>query len=181
MTRFRTPTKIAATGLLLLGLAGSATAAEPAKVEGRAAAFQALLDCKAKADDAARLACYDAAAASLAGAEKQGDIVVVDRDQVRTVRRQAFGFSMPSLKLFDRGEKPEEMNRLTAKVAAASVDRDGKWVLRLEDGQTWRQVDSAVVMTEPKRGSTVEIRRASLGSFMLSIDGHPGFRVHRDD
>lgn len=180
MTQFSTRTKLAATGLLCLGLAGAAMAAEP-KVEGRAAAFQALLDCKDKTPDAVRLACYDAAAGGLAGAEKQGDIVVVDREQARAVRRQAFGFAMPSLRLFDRGEKPEEMDRLTAKVDAASIDRNGKWVVRLEGGQVWRQIDSAIVMTQPRSGSTVEIRRAALGSYMLSVDGHPGFRVHRDD
>ena len=53
-----------------------------------------------------RLACFDAAAARLDEAEKKGDIVVVDRRQAQEVRRQAFGFTLPSLTLFDRGRGP---------------------------------------------------------------------------
>ena len=55
MTYFSTRTKLAGLGLAALALAGTALAAEP-KVEGRAAQFQSLLDCKTKTDSAERIA-----------------------------------------------------------------------------------------------------------------------------
>src|SRR5687768_3475383 len=58
MTHFTTRSRVAAAALLALA-ASVAIAAEP-KGDNRASVFQGLLDCKAKTDDAARLACYDA-------------------------------------------------------------------------------------------------------------------------
>lgn len=34
-----------------------------------------------------------------------GDIVAVDKDQIKQVKREAFGFTLPTLNLFERGEK----------------------------------------------------------------------------
>ena len=53
--------------------------------------------CAGEADDAARLACYDAAVGRLKSAEEAGEITTVTREEVETVRRESFGFSIPSL------------------------------------------------------------------------------------
>lgn len=166
-----------------LGLAAFATAgvAAPPKPEARAEVLQKLLDCRKLSDDPARLACYDARAGAMDQAEAKGDIVVVDREQARTVRRQAFGFSLPSLDLFQRGEAPGEVDKVLLKVESARRDGGGKWVLRL-DGQVWRQIDTAELTRDPKVGATVRIRRASMGSFLLSPEGsNSAIRVHRDE
>ena len=60
-------------------------------VPGRAAVVQSLTDCRKIPAADARLACYDKAADAFDQAQAQGQVVVVDREQVRTVRRQAFG------------------------------------------------------------------------------------------
>src|SRR5207248_2703996 len=88
------------TGLavLALGVAAAQTAASPLP-----AALQKLLDCHAVAADAARLACYDASVTELGRLISSGEIVVVDHERVAKVKRQAFGFSLPSLSLFERG------------------------------------------------------------------------------
>ena len=66
-----------------------------------------LVGCRQVADSTARLACYDAAASALDSAERQGDVVVVDRAQVSAARRQLFGFDLPAMPgLFDRGARP---------------------------------------------------------------------------
>jgi hypothetical protein len=178
MTYFHTGSKLAALTLLALAVPATASAAEPAGGP-RAAAFQGFLDCKTRTEAAARLACYDAAAAALGGAEQRGDIVVVDREQARAVRRQAFGFSMPSLSLFSKGEKPEEADRVAAVVDNAYRNSEGKWVFELDDGAVWTQVDSEPMARSPKKGSKVEIRQAAMGSFFLNSDGQRALRARR--
>jgi hypothetical protein len=168
--------------ILLAGAAVPGALAQPAAMpEGRAAVVQKLTDCRKVADNAARLACYDAAAAALDTAEAKGDIVVVDREQARKVRRQAFGFRMPSITLFERGEKPEEIDTMTGVVAAARQNGMGHWVIRLEDGATWSQVDATDLFTDPKAGQPVKIRRASLGSYLMSIGNQRAIRVRREE
>lgn len=179
MTRFSVTARLGF-GVLLLASAGAA-AAQP-KPEGRAAVLKALTDCRGVADGAQRLACFDAAAAGLEAAESKGDIVVVDREQARQVRRQAFGFTLPSLAILDReGGGDAGDDEITLKVLAASRGGDGKWVLRLEGDQTWRQIDTTEVARYPKAGGTVTIKRAMMGSYKLSTGGAAAMRVHRDD
>lgn len=161
-------------------LAAARAEAAPPK-PSRAAVLQSLLDCRGKTDNAERLACYDAAASAMDQAETKGDIVVVDRAQAREVRRQAFGFQMPSLTIFDRGEKPEQIDEVTGVIAKVSTTAAGKWVLRLEDGAVWRQIDGEPPNRDPKPGMPVRIKTATMGSYLLSVDGQRSFRVHRDD
>jgi hypothetical protein len=156
-------------------------APKPVQTEGRAQELQRLLDCRKLTDGAQRLACFDAAAAAMDQAEAKGDIVVVDRAQARKVRRQAFGFTLPSLSLFERGEKPEELNTVEGVVASARQNGSGKWVIRLEDGAVWVQVDTNDLGTDPRAGEAVKIRRAALGSYMLILPHQRSFRAHREE
>src|SRR3569623_3100541 len=100
----------------------------------RAPAMQAVRDCQPIADPTQRLACYDKAVAAVSQAEKTGDLVTIDREQRRTVRRQAFGFTLPSLAMFDRGEKAEEADRISVTLARAVQAHTGKWTFTLDDG-----------------------------------------------
>jgi hypothetical protein len=153
--------------------------AEPAA--SHAAAFQAVLDCRGIADAAKRLACYDAAAGRMATAETTGEIVVIDKEQARAAHRQAFGLTLPSLDFITRGLSHEELDRVEGVVKAASADASGRWTVVLDDGAVWRQISNDVLSRDPRPGSKVLIRRATLGSFMMKIDGQPGIRVHRDE
>ncbi|HEY3695890.1 hypothetical protein [Phenylobacterium sp.] len=175
MTGFRARASLAA-GLLLVA---GAVHAEP-QAKGRVPVLQGLLDCRKVAADAARLACYDAAAGAMDQAEAKGDVVVVDREQARTVRHQGFGFNLPSLAIFDRGETPEDIRRVALKVLAASRDGNGKWTVTVEGGQVWRQIDTGDFTVTPREGMTANIRQAMMGSYIMSIGGHAGVRVHRD-
>jgi len=171
---------LAAALLLGLGATSAAHGAEPGPA-GRAALFQNLLDCKAKGGAEARLACYDAAVSTLGAAESKGDIVVVDREQGKAVRRQAFGLNLPSLSIFERGDRPEAIDAVTLKIENATRMADGKWLLRLEGGQVWRQIDTEELSRPPRPGSPAVIKRAALGSFRLNVGGTASIRVHRDD
>lgn len=178
MTHFKSRSKAGALALVALAVASSAVA--QTKPEGRASVFQSLLDCKAKSDAAERLACFDAATASLGEAEKKGDIVVVDREMATAARRQAFGFNLPSLDIFKGSEeKPEEADNLVSSIERAYRGGDGKWVFELEGGAVWAQTDNEPLFREPKGGSKAEIRKAAIGSFFLKVDGQRAVRARR--
>jgi hypothetical protein len=157
----------------------TASAAPPAPA--RAPALQAISDCRKVEDPTQRLACYDKSVAAMVEAEDKGDLVSIDREQRRAVRRQAFGFSLPTLAIFDRGEKPEEINQVSDTVSSAGQSSSGHWVMRLAGGGVWRQIDDAQLSRDPRAGSKVVIKRALLGSYFMDVDGQPAIRVHRDD
>ncbi len=163
--------------VVALGAGGASAQAPPAG----AALVQRLTDCRKLTDDAARLVCFDGATAALAQAEAKGEIVVVDRAQAQAVQRQAFGFSLPSLSLFDRGAPEAAVDNVTGKVAQARTDPTGKWTVKLEDGGTWVQIDSALVMRPLRPGMEVRISRAALGSFQMSVGGQRAFRARRTE
>jgi hypothetical protein len=176
--------KIAAAGIALsaVALAGAPAAAkdkEPPPA-GKAAAFQAVLDCRGVADSAQRLACYDAAAGRMSEAETKGDIVVIDRAQASAAHREAFGLHVPSLAFVSRALKPEEVDRIEGVVDSARSDVNGRWTMKLQDGAVWRQI-SGDLLKAPHSGSKVAVRKGSLGSFLMNIDGQPSIKVHRDE
>jgi hypothetical protein len=172
--------RIAVSAAALAALTGGAAlAAKPAPT--RAPAVQAVVDCRKIDDGVQRLACYDAAVAKMDDAQTNGDLVTLDRQQRREVRHQAFGLTLPSLAMFDVGEKSEEVNKINETVASARQDAEGKWTFVMQDGQVWRQIDDEFLSRDPHGGSSILITRAMIGSFMLSVDGQPGVRVHRDN
>jgi hypothetical protein len=183
MTRDRpqkSPLAAILAGLACVALASGAAAAKGEKAV-RAAQVQTVLDCRTIADATKRLACFDGAVAAMAEAETKGDLVTIDREQRREVRRQAFGLSLPALTLFDHGEKGEDADKITTTVTDASKNGAGKWVIQLEGGAVWRQIDDTDLYKTPHRGSTAIVRRAALGSFFMKVDGDSAFRVHRDN
>lgn len=163
--------------LAALALAADAQA-QPRPVRG-AAMLQTLAGCGKIADGAAQLDCYRRAADALVQAEAEGAIVVVDREDARTVRRQSFGLSLPSLALFDKGGADAELNSVAGQVRSARQDNTGRWVLRLDSGATWAQVESTPIRKDPKPGTPVTISRAALGSYKMKIGDQEGVRVKR--
>lgn len=179
MTQFSPRKKgaLVAAGLLLA--AGGVSHAAP-KDLGRAAVLKAVVDCRAITDSAARLACYDAAAARLDEAEAKGDVVILDREQTRQARREAFGFTLPSLNVFNRGEEPEKVKNATFAVERAWKSPDDKWVVELDTGAVWRQTDSTYILKKPHKGSSAAISAGVLGSYFMKLDGQVAMKAHRD-
>lgn len=167
-------------GIMTLVLVVAPAFAGPVKSPDNPPALQRVVDCRQIADPTQRLACFDAAVDAMEKAQASGDLVAVDKAQRQQVRRQAFGFSLPSLTIFDKGEKPAEVNRLEVVIKSAHQESLGKWVFEMEDGAVWRQIDSNELARDPRPGLKAEIRRASLGSFMLAIPGEGFIRVKRD-
>jgi len=169
---------------VILGLAAmlalpAAASAKDETPHDRAPAFQGVLNCRGIADNAQRLACYDAAAAKMGEAETHGEIVVIDRAQASAAHREAFGLHVPSLSFVTRALRPEEVNRIEGVVDTAHADANGFWTFELDGGAIWRQI-SGELWRPPRHGSKVSIRRGSLDSYLMNVDGQPSIKVHRD-
>jgi hypothetical protein len=167
---------------LIAGLAALTLAASPAQTpaqQPRPEMLERLTACRAVADDAARLACYDAAAAAFDTAEREGELVVIDRAAVNETRRQLFGFELPTLPRLFNGNEADELDSIETTLERASRSGENRWVFRLADGSVWRQIDSEPVRFENDPGQPVRVRKASLGSFLMTVGGSRAVRVRR--
>jgi hypothetical protein len=141
----------------------------------RPEALTRLVDCQSVADSAARLTCYDAAAAALESAEQQGEVVILDRARVNETRRQLFGFN-PTMPSLFRGEAVDSVE---STLQSASRDGEGRWLFRLADGAAWRQIDYEPVRFTNRPGQAVRVRKAAMGSFLLTVGNSRAVRVRR--
>jgi hypothetical protein len=158
----------------------AAPAAKGLKAQQRPEAFEALVRCRALADDAARLRCFDSAAATLQQQAENRDLVVVDRKQIQETKRSLFGLDIPDLNPFGgQNAEEDEVKSIEGVVRSAMQDGDGRWVITLEDNSTWAQTDSYPFAVNPKRGNKVKIVKATMGSYMMRVNGQPGVRAKR--
>ncbi|OLF72345.1 hypothetical protein AWH62_10970 [Maricaulis sp. W15] len=111
------------------------TTALPASAlaQSDADAVDGILACRGIDETEARLACFDSAAARLAGDRESGELMTVTRSDVAAVEGDSFGFSMPSLPRL-------RMPRLA--IAAADQQHDA-----LEGAATVDMTDAAPAAT----------------------------------
>ncbi|WP_219754006.1 hypothetical protein [Sphingomonas folli] len=158
----------------------AALAAAPASAQQGSGA-QRVLDgfaaCRAIADGAERLACYDRASAALEQAVKQNDLRIVDRAEVRRARRSLFGLNLPDLGLLgggaDRGEpdQRETFSEINTTVRSARAGANGRGEITLADegSPVWQTTDP--MPFPPRAGTKVRIRKGAMGAFFLNVDG----------
>lgn len=165
----------------LAALPGAASAQREARQ--RPELFEALVRCRAVTEDAARLQCFDAAAAALDAAAERREVVVVDRAQVRESRRRLFGLALPRLPIFGGGgdddDEADEVDHVEGVVASASQNGNGQWIVRLQDGAIWVQTDNNSLALRPRPGQPVVVNRGVMGSYMMRVNRQPGIRVRR--
>lgn len=166
-------------GFACLAAFATAASAQQGPAPERPEVLSRLVACRAVTAPEARLACYDAAASALDSAQRQGEVVVVDRAQVTAARRQLFGFELPSITLFDSGPAPERIDSVETTLTRAIMAGEGKWTFVLADGSTWRQIDNERVTFQNDAGQSVRVRRASLGSYLLTVGRSRAVRVRR--
>jgi hypothetical protein len=167
---------IALSILIFIGFTGPIQAKD--KELKRPKLFDELIECKAIADSAARLTCYDKKVTEIDTAEKNDELVVADKADVKEAERGVFGLALPKIKLFGSDEK-DQLKDLTATVKSARLSNYGKWSIVLEDGAIWQQTDDVNLSKDPKPGSTIVIKTAALGSYMAKVDDGRAFRVKR--
>jgi len=148
--------------------------------EAPAPEIAALYACGAIQDSSAQLACFNQATADIRTALEQGRLVAISRNQVETMQRESFGFRLPSIANLvgqSEGAGPEAIEATVQRI----ISGGGRAVFVFEDGQRWEQVeDRSTYNVRP--GDRVTVRRAALGSFMLSGSrGGPPHRVRRQE
>lgn len=170
------------------GCAAAAMALMPAVAQDRAPAradpFDPLRACRAIADDANRLACFDKVAGSLVAAADEGDLSVVDREEVRKTRRTLFGFALPDLGIFGRSDKAEEKDKadeievLNTTIASSRSTANGLEITTAE-GAVWLIDKPPRRLMTPRTGQPVEFRRGSLTSYFIRINNQGGVKGRR--
>lgn len=170
---------ISSLSALALAATLSGQVAPAATQQQRPEMLERLMACRSVTGDAARLACYDAAAGAFDTAERGGELVVIDRAQANEARRQLFGFELPTLPRMFAQDDGAEIQAIDTTLQSATRIADNRWMFRLADGGVWRQVDSDPVRFENRAGQEVRVRRASLGSYLLTVGGSRAVRVRR--
>jgi hypothetical protein len=164
--------------------------------------------CRAVADNAQRLACYDRiyaspapqtatqardpAAAETAGAASSVNVpppataapAARPLSASVTVAPEAdtvaqFGRSAAQRRI-SAGQPtlPQKLESITGTVTELHREANGEFVVALDNSQVWRQIELDS-RAWPEKGDTVTIRRALLGSFLLVTPDHRATRVHR--
>ena len=146
--------------------------------------------CVKETEDVVRLKCYDSemrraqaapAASAATGSSQSGPVSAPSAPPVPEMTpEQAFGYrgAIAREQVDRRNEQRDTLARLEGVVA--SVDRKplGEFVLTLGNGQVWTQ-KTPDPNVKVKAGDAVVIRRASLGSFIMTVPGGRSTQVAR--
>ncbi len=166
----------------MMGLMGAAPlqAGQASSSADAPRAIRSLLECRAIADGAARLECFDREAAAFDVAVRERDVVVADREEVKAARRGVFGLTLPSISLFGRDDDEKvQVDAIETKIVDARKGPDRNWRFTLEDGSRWVQTEARQMVRDPKPGMTIAIRKAAAGSFFANVEGQTAVRVRR--
>jgi hypothetical protein len=170
MTPLRHTLSTLCAGLILpLAISSTSAAQIPASETKTDSPLASVYACKTIADPTQRLACYDASVAVLGEREAKKEIVAIDAKTAKTFKREAFGFSLPSLPklgLPSLGDS-EKDDVLEFPVKSVSKTRAGI-VITMENGQVWKGVNGRLNYI-PKGDLTARISRGAVGSYRLSI------------
>ena len=159
-------------------LVPGAAAAQPAGKE--ADALEALAACRGQNDPARRLACYDSTATALLKAREAGEVQVVNRGELREVRRNLFGFALPKLPFFKGDRSQEEADdKLETKITNWRSVGYGKYRIVVEGGAVWETSEASDSIDPPASGQPLSIRKGALGSYVLRINNQRGVRGRR--
>lgn len=162
-------------------LAGAAPVLAKDKPAPPSPLIAAIDRCRQIADPAQRLACFDSAAGALVAAASTGEVNVVDRTEVRKMRRSLFGFSMPKIPFFGGDTTANEVQaQLDSTVKSVRALNNGYYELTIADNDaTWQTSDSSVSFDPPRVGQKITIVRGPMGSYFLRINGQVGVRGRR--
>jgi hypothetical protein len=114
--------------------------------------------------DSDRLACYDGLARSTPTEARAPAVPPPQHPD------QSFGMIKP------RADKSPEPSRMEAKILDVTTDSHGSVTVHLGNGQTWTLDDGPVLL---RAGDAIVIKRASLGSFLMTTPTNRVYRVRR--
>jgi hypothetical protein len=182
--------------LLCLVCALTCRAAEP---------LAGLLACRALADAAARLACFDRETAALASesaaaltaapataAPATAAPAIIAQGTAGTPAaapahpapvldaQQSFGLSGSAIAANEEasGARPPKVSKIESRIVALALTGNGRTLFSLDNTQVWRQLESDGDMLA-KLGDTATISRGLLGSYWLQLKSGRGCKVTR--
>jgi len=141
---------------------------------------EGLRACQAVIDDTERLACFDAAVGNIVTASDEGDVQVVDREDVRQTRRSLFGFNLPDLGIFGSdGDDGDEDELFTTTIVSARYLSGRKARFTTAEGAVWEMKNIPRRLRRIQEGDSVEFKPAALGYFFVRINGQMGVKGRR--
>ena len=139
-----------------------------------------LKECQAVENNDERLACYDQAVGQVVKATEEGEVRLLDSEDVKKTRRSLFGFNLPKIGLFGGGDDEGEKELLTSTITSVRYYERDAFVFSIEEGDAvWRVADAPMRLARVKVGDTVEFERAALGSYWVRINGQNGVKGRR--
>jgi hypothetical protein len=151
--------------------------------------------CAAKADAAARLACYDAIAAKLQAGEAvaapvpaappapvappaapapvAAAPVAVPAPVAAPAAQPEARFGAETLRKEERASagQPEEVDSIQGEIAQLAFAQNGRAIFTLSNGQVWRQINGDTTPFRGKQGDKATIERSLFGSYSLTVEG----------
>lgn len=185
MNRTGTRLCVALTPLAACALPILATAQEaPSGAPSDPAIVERMRQCSAIADDGARLGCFDAVSTTLLAEFDRGQVRLVRTEEIEKTRRNAFGFSLPTITLFggnDKdGEEVEALDVLNSTITSVSRLGEDSWRFTIAEGDAvWEVRDAPSRFREPRVGDSVEFEKAALGSYWVRVNGRMGTKGSR--
>ncbi len=163
--------------VLIAGLCASSAHAAETTVN-RPKVYSDIVACRALADAAARLECFDAASKSLEEATESRQVVLLDQGEVRKTKRSLFGFSLPKIPFFGESdaEQDEEFKQVEGELEAIQALGNGRYQFTVKDAGTWQTTETSWSIL--KNGQKFKIKRGAVGSYMLVVN-NSGIRVKR--
>jgi len=165
---------------LPLVLAIVPTLASAQEQEDKTRAMDELIACRGLSENAQRLACFDHAAETLAGARASGELMVLDRKAVVVRKQQRFGLTTSTSEMFGGGaaDQATEVRQLDSKVAAVtSAKAYGRFDIQLTNGSVWQTAEAMAF--PPRVGAAITLKEAPLGGYRATIAGGRSILVKR--
>lgn len=138
--------------------------------------------CANMKDAAQRHACFDALVPELKKAAGQAPAARAAGPASQATPAQS-PLTAPVLSAAEAGAakagRENEIDRIRLPVKAIDAGRDGKYRFTMDNGQVWRQVGTTKLRNLGDGPWTAEIRKAALGSYLLTVDKQAGVRVER--
>lgn len=148
-----------------------------------------LRECAKIEDSLARLNCYDSnigADQSTTSSETRTGASTDSPGEgsPSTAQSASANFGAESVKSADRFKSHSETGRgvdeLRTRILNVRQREPGVYLVTIEDGAQWLFSESVPMSFRPPReGALVAIKRASLGSFLMVVDGQAAVRVRR--
>lgn len=159
-----------AAGAVALGVLATPAMAQEASSDY----LDRLAECRGIVDPDARLACYDREVGAVVAASEEGEVRLVDREEVRQTRRRLFGFTIPK-NLFGGGDD-EEMDLLETTITHVRQSGRRDFFITTEEGSVWKIPSPPMRFAPPKAGQKVVFKSAAVGSYFIRINGQMGVK-----